>query len=219
LRYTLSIGLLQSYTRLVTLAAAIDRWGDYPTWIAAIGSFALVLSAVWAALMAKRLYKVEVVRDQVSRDREIRSQAAFIWGWVLADPLQVPSNSTEHLYIPSVEAVVYNRSELPIYNVNITWRLVNQFPNIDGLMMLDVALRTGSADLIYPNSEYHFRVPEKLIYYPNSPTITDLTPQTQYSAQIESQRSASQFRIVIGFTDSAGVKWTRDEFGNLERKE
>jgi hypothetical protein len=75
----------------------IDRWGDYPTWLAAIGTIAAVAAALWLAGRDSRRRRTE----------HERNQAELVTAWLLP----VGDQTTSGL-VPPIIAVINGSQQL-----------------------------------------------------------------------------------------------------------
>lgn len=169
-------------------------WGDVPTWLA-------VVAAVYAGVGAKNLLKVETARDQRAEDREIRSQANQIAGWIFASS-DTRGTATGQIYRSRIAAKVSNPSLQPIYSVSILWRAG------------DNSLTTQEIKLIAPNSSQPWMLPEHLQLLAD-PDLGQLFEGSEQEALEKSEALASVLKIAFQFRDSQGKWWRRGFDGIL----
>jgi len=165
--------------------------GDLPTWLA-------VAAAIYAGMGASKLLKIESKRDMAIEERETKTQANQVAGWI-----RPYVESTEYL-TGSLRAKVSNPSLQPIYKVEVTWWL-----NEEGISTVGV-------DSIPPGGDYEWSLAETLPkqYFPDLDLEGYGNPQ---HALEMAQELANHLRLVFSFTDSTGIRWKRNAEGKLDR--
>lgn len=83
-------------------------WGSVADWVTAIVALLALGSAVWAAVISRRLVKVELARDVKAAEREVREQAAGVAAWAVGSD----ERSVRGLQI-------HNSSDAPVYDVTV----------------------------------------------------------------------------------------------------
>ena len=187
------------------------RWGDFPTWTMAITTLLAFLAAFFAGLVAYELFKVETARDlkaaqeqlqiederAAQREADRRAQASKVTAWFDSYKAGVPremyyAGSPAVATAPSTwGAAVRNASELPIFDVQVTFYRVSD-PG-DGT--------PWTAQPRYAPLE-RFRV-----IAPDHTRRLDL-PQTVRNTGEEWNDSVCV--VGIEFTDASGTRWVRD---------
>lgn len=155
-----------------------NMWNEIPSWLSAFSSACAVGFTAVAAVIGRRMYKVESERDRVNAEARHaqeafarKAQAALVSGWW--------GQSEDGRW----GAFARNASQAPVYQVFLT--ALGPDDHSDG---------TKAYSLMLPPSEHP-------IFFPVDDDFAD---------QHEPAR-----RVKIGFTDAAGVRWLRDQYGLL----
>jgi arabinogalactan oligomer / maltooligosaccharide transport system substrate-binding protein len=188
----------------LVLAGSAANWGDIPSWLSSIATILALLFAAVAAVAAQRAYRIESERDRISaearRQQEAflrRTQAALVsawWGWQ-------PGGAGEQR-AGRWGAFVRNASETPVYQASLTMLDIHD-PDVSE--RLDLAI-------VPPGAEP--------VFYPSG---LNGTPGGDHpagwpaggGALVQDGQHAVDYRVEIAFTDSAGVRWIRDQQGRL----
>jgi len=164
--------------------------GDAPTWLA-------VLSAVYAGIQASRLLRIEQGRDRKTELREVSVQANQVAGWIQPEVFgEIPLFGWVNLKIS-------NPSRQPVYDVEA---LVSQG---------QAPLFREKYALIPPDGLINKEFSKDLLSH-FSPDLTYESFKYDASAREAAQKVSDNFNLSFSFTDSSGVRWTRDAKGNLE---
>jgi len=198
-------------------------WGDVPTWVLAVTTLLAFLAAAFAGLVAYELLRVESARDQAAsversrvaaerrqteaeraaqREADRRAQANKVTAWFDSYRAGVPRDQ----YYPGSPAVatapttwgaaIQNASELPIFDVRVSFYRVNDPGNGS----------SWTADLRYtPPERFRVIAPSHIRHFDLPSTV----PKTG--------EECNDYVYVVGveFTDASGVRWMRDAHGAL----
>ncbi|HET6213859.1 MAG TPA: hypothetical protein VFE14_13425, partial [Micromonosporaceae bacterium] len=175
-----------------TVAAA--NLGDIPTWISALASLLALVGAGLATWQAYRIYQLESMRDsdarseQRTRDRLARrAQAGLVSGWWGYAGGGELDDTDAHQW----GAFVRNASELPVFRATVT------------------TVNRTSAELAES-----FDLPA---IPPAGQPVFHRLRGAALAQVVQSERAGQIFdyRVVLAFTDSSGVRWIRDQRGGL----
>jgi hypothetical protein len=174
-----------------SIVMAKPDWGDVPTWLAFIAAVAAGIAAVF-------LYKTELERDRIAAaDRRAqaeearRSQANKVAAWYVARTATYGDN----VRLPGFMlfgAMIRNASDLPIYDVYVTFYQVTHSSVAGKWGVIEVA-------------------PAKLALRVVPPGETELVNAPETMGAGDQQR----FVVGIEFRDAAGGRWERDAMGQL----
>ena len=162
------------------------NWGDVPGWVTTIaGVFALLFAAV-AAITAIRVYRIESERD-IESAKERREEAE---SRRRAQAALVSAWCGSHVTDskpPDWGIFLRNASETPVHQARVSMAKEHEPDTRDDF---DITV-------LPPTSEPAF--------YPNG----------IWSAALQKKFPATNFRVEMSFTDSAGARWLRDGDGRL----
>lgn len=189
----------------MTLRLPEANYGDVPTWISAVTGLLAFLAAVAAAVVAYRLYGIESARDRhADEERQERAQEARraqankVTAWFGPD-VPTEEERARVLMHPRVwprawAACVANASDLPVYDVVVTFCFVNW----QGRTWSAIERGTGAQPIVTlpPRSETFVAMPEEV-----RGDVTEINEST--------------FVIIVEFRDTAGTRWRRDDKGRL----
>jgi hypothetical protein len=193
------------------------KWGDVPTWVAAITTLLAFLAAAFAGLVTYDLLRVENARDleaanerlraavdrkraaeerNTAREAARRTQASKVTAWFdFYTPGIQPDIGSPVPQPPDIleaGAAIRNASELPIFDVRVFFYWVND-PG-DGRPWT-TELRYASQQrlrVISPGQTSHHRLPEHV-------------------RNMAKECNGQVYLIGIEFTDANGMRWFRDE--------
>ena len=172
------------------------NWGDVPTWLA-------VAAALYAGIGAVKLLKVERDRDTKNDEREIRSQANQIAGWIEPEVINFQGGSP---FYASVNVRLSNPSEQPVYDVNVT------------IFKGEAPLDFVKYAILSPGSKQDKRIPSDHLSHV-VPEIYDVVYFNDFLARQDAQLVSDQFNIAFNFQDTSGIRWGRDYEGKLDRED
>lgn len=170
-------------------------WGDIPTWLTSIGSLGALIFAVIAAVYTKRTFDGERKRDldvanaRLDQDAYLRrSQAALVSAW-WGRSLEstVASQSTDSGW----GAYLRNASEAPIYKAQMTVSHSN--------------MQLGRSAMSYP------------VVAPDPSSVFSAIQLPTGNASGSHGDPLTDYRVSLRFTDAAGLRWIRDEYGALKQ--
>lgn len=170
-------------------------WGDVPTWISAITT-ALALIAAFTVVT------IELRRDKARRVAEERGrQADGVTAWYENRPGEVGIRGGPTWSVPRWVAVVQNDSPLPIYNVLVTFYVMDSSGK---LLTMFVSPRLL---LVKPG--------EELVDPPSN--LSDSLTENDGDGDGDRKGQQTQVGVSITFRDTAGIKWVRHHDGRLAR--
>ena len=185
------------------LAGKATDWGDVPTWLSSVATILALLFAGLAALVAQRVYRIESDRDRVNEEARLqqeaflrRTQAALVsawWGWQPVDGSDAGTRPAGRW-----GALVRNASETPVYQASLT---VLDIHDPDVSERFDLAIVPPATDPTF--------LPSGLARPPGT------APATGAREPVPDGQHAADYRVEVTFTDSAGVRWIRDQQGRL----
>lgn len=178
------------------MAATVGiQWGDVPSWVSAAVTVFAFLFAVVAVVVARRTFRLESERDRINTEvrrqqdayvRRAQSALVSAW-WGITENRHAADLSTGRW-----GAFLRNASETPVYKANMT---VVGAGNHGGQHAMEFAVLPPTEQPVF-----------------ESIALPRLTP-------VISRRSAghpgSDYRVSLRFTDAAGIRWVRDEYGAL----
>jgi arabinogalactan oligomer/maltooligosaccharide transport system substrate-binding protein len=177
------------------LIADGPNWGDVPSWVSAAVTLTALIFAVAAILVARRTFRLELGRDHVNseaRQRQDafvrRSQAALVSAWWAEDRSHVAQKSGN-----CWGAYLRNASETPVYKAAMTVQGTGTHAKRKALEF----------PVVPPTKEPVFHP----IIIHTGHRAADLDSSGYHLAD---------YRISLRFTDAAGVRWARDQYGNLK---
>jgi hypothetical protein len=120
---------------LVVIAAVLGivfrhhlHWGDVPTWVLAATTLLAFVAAAFAGVVAYDLLRIESGRDEAAardrasrRDAEQREQAGKVAAWFGTWDSPFPARPGSSQFMQAHGAVIRNASDLPVYQVRITF--------------------------------------------------------------------------------------------------
>ncbi|WP_193613148.1 hypothetical protein [Nocardioides lijunqiniae] len=176
--------------------------GSVADWVAAIGTLAAFIAAIIAARYAANVVQIERRRDRL-RDEALESAQAemvAVWGEIQQDFAE----SERHWLagVSSARMVIWNTSQLPIYNVDIssTVRL-----KVKGQPERSESMH-ATPRVIAPGDNFHLKIVDPFV--PMSRVGFKLEPHTPYTVE---------FEITALFDDNAARRWRRKAEEPLER--
>jgi hypothetical protein len=203
---------------IVVRKAGLPDWGDVPTWVSAVTTILALAAAVVAAVIARRLYKIESERDRrteadrsaAAEDRRLaaedrlraeedrlaqiegerRTQADKVAAW-WGHPVEPDGRVRTNLW----KVCVRNASDLPIYD--ITLLLLAPDEQADGTWApIPLGSFPAPVAAVPPSDTIYVDVP--------SPVAGDV-------------RFVADKNNIIGveFRDATGTRWKRDPQGVL----
>ena len=192
-------------------AAHQVQWGDVATWVGSISQALTLIAAVIAALVAYRLYKNELKRDdlanedrrQAADDRRLAAEdhrrAEADRNARLDDQRRAQANKVAAWWTPRPVrgASIRNASELPIRDVRTTFYQIDRPHPVGPWDAVLLAMTTSEVLVIPPGGALLDRVPETIKH-------------TIVNADTDS------FAVGIEFTDAGGIRWERDPHGALK---
>ena len=191
---------------MVVIAVA-PAWGDVPTWIAGIAAVAALVAAAMAAHQTKSLLVIEQARDDRVEQAEIRKQALQVSAWATGHAPEIEPEGGPGICSPSVGALVFNGSPLPIYRVHIVvwWQ--------------NTEIKTGTIDMLPPGKSwiadldpYEF---DQIVGNAHaSAVVTGWTSVREWEAT-----AAQRLRVEVSFRDADNRSWTRDRDGVLSPRD
>jgi arabinogalactan oligomer/maltooligosaccharide transport system substrate-binding protein len=161
-------------------------WGDVPSWITTVGGlFALIFAAV-AAITANRVYRIESQRDTVNAAERRREADARRRTQAALVSAWSGSRAIDNKS-PDWGIFIRNASETPVHQARVS---VVKEHDPDTRSDFDLVVLPPTAEpAFYPNDIW-------------SVSLQDMFP-------------ATNFRVEMSFTDSAGLRWFRDGDGGL----
>jgi arabinogalactan oligomer/maltooligosaccharide transport system substrate-binding protein len=176
------------------MAGAADL-GDVPTWIGAVASLCALVGAGLAAWQAYRIYRLESARDRSARaeqqDRDTlarRRQASLVSAWWGYAGDGEPDSDDPRQW----GAFVRNASELPVFRTTIT--VVNR-TSAELAESFDLPAIPPAGQPVFHRLRGH-------------------GAQTRLADWVRAGR-VFDYRVVLAFTDSSGLRWIRDQHGVL----
>lgn len=177
------------------LIADRPNWGDVPGWVSAGVTLTALIFAVVAVIFARRTLRLELGRDRVNseaRQRQDdfvrRSQAALVSAWWAEEGGHVVQKRGNRWGV-----YLRNASDTPVYKAALTVQGTGTHAKRKVLELRVVPPTT--APVFYP-----------IIMHSGHGT-SDLG---------SSSHDLPDYRINLRFTDSAGVRWARDQYGYLK---
>lgn len=179
------------------MASSID-WGDVPSWLSATVSLAALIFALVAVVVARRTYQLESERDRVNVEArrkqdafDRRTQAALVSAWWAKEDVH-PAVKGESSWAVHLR----NASDTPVYKVHMT------------------IMGTGSRA-----KRKAFELP--LVPPTNAPMVFPIKmPGIKANSDLDATGyPLADYRVSLRFTDAAGVRWIRDEYGYLRELE
>jgi arabinogalactan oligomer / maltooligosaccharide transport system substrate-binding protein len=166
---------------------AAIQWGDVASWFSATATLGALVFAVVAVVVARRTYRLESQRDRVKDSFVRRSQAALVSAWWAKEEGH-QGRSRDH----SWAVYLRNASDTPVYKAHLTVMGMGEY-----------ARRKALELSVVPPTQ--------------APTIHAIEIP---AAKGDSERDSfghpfSEYRVSLRFTDAAGVRWIRDEYGYL----
>ena len=178
--------------------------GDLPTWILALVSVAALFAAFYAGSASMNLLRVEQRRDE---------QARQISAWASPSVISIFSGSR---FSPRVVAIVNNPTNLPIYDVKISWEKSRVATSEHKSKLEWVVFKTDSVSLVAPGSKFEFKL-ERFDFdeiYGEAGAFESLASEA--NSKEDAQTVANRIRISISFFDASKVRWLREGDGNIE---
>ncbi len=178
-------------------------WGNVPTWVLAVTMLLAFVAAAFAGLVTYELLRVELQRDAVAaegrrqrEDAQRRAQASRVAAWYgrWSSVVKGPGMAADPREWARWGAIISNASELPVYNVRVSFCLAVD-PSA-GLSWRHGERYLGALRLVPPGEE-HVEMPDHL-------------------RADEANGSEQTWLVAIEFTDASGSRWLRDPQGRLE---
>lgn len=174
------------------------NWGDVPSWVSTAVTVGAFLFAVSAVVVARRTFRLELERDRVNEEARQqqdafvrRSQSALVSAWW-------GSTDEHHAAERSAAgwgAFLRNASETPVYKANMT--------------IVGAGNRAGPKAMEFP-----------VVPPTRQPVFHSVTMSR--AAPVAGQRgvhAVSDYKVSLRFTDAAGIRWVRNEYGALRELE
>lgn len=195
--------------------------GDWPTWLSFFSSTGALIAATAAAVYTGRTVTIERRRDDRLEQAAIRRQANLITAYPVTVHHRPEVGGLEEVTTHAADAdpgiLILNRSDLPIYNAQVTYP-TNQRPGLippDNQRLVHVVRRAIGEDHPSPLSN-----DADLDHATLSGLLATLTDRS--NPPDDRTRSAllktwmSQGRCAITFTDATGRRWRRNIDGTLD---
>ncbi len=175
------------------------QWGDVPSWVSACVTLGAFVFAGVAIVVSRRTFRLESERDRVNaevRQRQDayvrRSQSAMVsaW-WGSADAVHAPDPRSADW-----GAFLRNASETPVYKANMT--------------VVGAGNHAGPTAMEFPV------VPptRQPVFHPVA--VPSAAPAAGHRSV---SNAVSDYKVSLRFTDAAGIRWVRDEYGVLRELE
>jgi hypothetical protein len=163
-------------------------------WVTALATLFALGAAIWAGVIAKRLYDIERQRETDRAELEERGQADQFASWISwsLQP-QVAMDLPEGLTSPSL--ALQNGAPVPVYDVVVTYF---EGPQMLGEQAFPVISPTGPVA--------HYRQIK-------CPGVVDVLLRPR------DRDTRLDLRVALIFTDAHGVRWTRDRSGTLQKSQ
>ncbi|MFZ7087672.1 hypothetical protein [Curtobacterium sp. RRHDQ10] len=174
------------------MATSLDTFFNGMSAVATAGA---LIAAIYAGWQARQLFGVETTRDDDQRRRDGERQASGVTAWA---GLQLLTRDRQVMGV-----VVRNSSDDPVFDVDIRVRGFSR-PSVSKLRIL-------------PPGEYFIR--NDLHTDPDGRTFhwDWAKPVREFRDPLRPYTAGTKFAVEqIGFRDSAGHGWTRDESGRLQ---
>jgi maltose-binding protein MalE len=177
------------------LIADGPNWGDVPGWVSAGVTLTALIFAVVAVLVARRTFRLELGRDRVNSEARKRqdafvrrSQAALVSAWWAEDRSHAAQKSRN-----CWGAYLRNASETPVYKAAMTVQGTGAHAKRKALEF----------PVVPPTKEPVFH-----------PIIVH--GDRRADGQDSNGYDLPDYRISLRFTDAAGVRWARNQYGYLQ---
>jgi arabinogalactan oligomer / maltooligosaccharide transport system substrate-binding protein len=168
------------------MAVGAVNWGDVPGWITTVAGIFALLFAAAAAVTAHRVYRIESERDTVNAKERRREAEARRRTQAALVSAWCGSRATDS-ESPDWGTFIRNASETPVHQARVS---VVKEHDPDTRSDFDVVvLPPTAAPVFYPDEIW--------------------------STALQNKFPATNFRVEMSFTDSAGVRWIRDGEGGL----
>ncbi len=167
-------------------------WGTFADWVTAATTLGALIAAVWAAITARNLYRVESARDRIAAEQARRMQAEGVAAWCAT---KVGSDRKPESY----GIVVHNASSSVIYDVVIGARFKSGLQDGPRLTMLPPGAYYIEST---PGDRYPWAFAVEVSAIPN-----EIQPVT---------KSADMAIEKLAFRDSADRTWARERSGTLQ---
>jgi hypothetical protein len=185
-----AVWILLSVSTLANVHDFLDAidWGDAPTWLGAGTSAGALVAAVTAAVIARRLFRIESNRDHVAQmersQHELainRQQASCVAAW----PEYLEDADQDSWWY----SIFRNTSELPVFDVSTVYVGFNPSSSVSGTIL------GGETRSLLPPGEIREWSSFQLVDGDRVPF--------------------AEFRIELHFRDASGNYWHRDSSGQL----
>ena len=182
------------------------KFGDVPTWMAAIIA-AISVFALWKSLrFNKQLIEIEVKRDL---------QALHVSAWAspsssIASIQTIPTMPGFQAHLPWVKSVVANDSNQPIYNVVVSWYQIFSASTANAQ-----PVGTTAVDLIPPGKKFEQNLRDDSITYLRRLEDAPDSYKSSEKAIEHAAYLANRVRVLVTFNDVEGTRWTRNLDGKL----
>jgi arabinogalactan oligomer/maltooligosaccharide transport system substrate-binding protein len=160
-------------------------WGDVPGWIEAIATFGALVFAAAAAVSTGRILRLESERDRVASEARREQERRMRRAQAALVSAWWGEVEGRPRSVPGV--YVRNASEAPIYQAHLT--------------------------LVAPDDGHSgYWKTQRLVIPPGE---AEHIPVDLAGLAIGADFGNSERRVKLTFTDAAGVRWARDEYGHL----
>lgn len=172
--------------------------GDLAGWVTAVASLGALLAAVWAAVTARDLYRVEAGRDREVAASRRRGQANQVAAWIVVE-IEPGAEAPR-----AVGVVVHNSSDSVIYDVQVVATAKN------GRVPKPIRL-----ELLPPGDFYLKEKPGTAVGWAFAKSTAEVA-----GAMLRPVTTSRDLRVqLLTFRDSADVLWERTRNGALIERE
>jgi hypothetical protein len=176
-------------------------WGDVPTWVLAALTLLAFVAAAFAGVVAYDLLRVENRRDAQAAGADLRAQAGKVAAWYGFWRTEITYSGGAGSGPPSWPhwgAVIRNASDLPVYDVRVTFCVA-------------VILPPGPGPRWQVEERYSSREP--ILVIPPGEEKTEIPADVR---EREAQGgNEPKWLVGILFTDADGRRWQRAPSGQL----
>lgn len=199
------------------------QWGDFATWVAAIGT---VSAVVVALLQVARERNARLSREARDRSNRHRAHARLISSWT--GPAEaLPESERVEYGAPELDRAfnyrtpvyVHNSSEEPIYEVVVGIVFIQGAAprSLEGILDLRHRRRQQTAELASKGVEVST---EQRAFDGDPVTTSGIVPPGTWRLWIRGKGwtsiMAGRGGVDVAFVDRAGVSWARRAMGSLE---
>lgn len=178
-------------------------WGDAATWATAVITAIAGIGAFWAAVIARRVYRIEQDRDDRAEEERVRWQAERVSAWLQAAEARGTSMSRR-----IVEIHFANLSEQPVMQLVVDAR----FPDGTVTELHRRSVLPPGGDLPVPVEGN-----PRAALFALVPVVHDVDPM--YGGpelRADWANIIQDVPLAVTFTDSAGRRWRRSFDNRLE---